>query len=163
MGLSMVEFEAQRANLACQHCQHVGLEVERNPNNNGLRPICGHCGSKIPLSGVQWLTQNGAANRKLRRGQTDTPLNVWLENGDHCAFCGKSRTLCERLGIGITVQHVVPVVLGGDQGPLIPFCARCQEMSVAALRETRDVQRTVGSLEEIIARIEHNNPELRGR
>lgn len=160
--MTVSEFEAQRTSLACQHCRHVGLEVEHNRNNNGYRPVCPQCGSKIPISGVQWLAQNGAADRKLRRGKTPSPPDVWLANGDHCAFCGKSRGLCERLGIGLTVQHVVPVILGGEDGPLVPFCARCQEISVAALRHTREVMGELSGLDEIIKRIERNNPELCG-
>lgn len=64
---------------------------------------------------------------------------VWEANGNHCAFCGKPRWLCDRLRIGLTAQHVVPVALGGAWGPLIPFCARCQAMSAAALQETLNV------------------------
>lgn len=160
--MTVLEFEAQRAQFACRHCQTLGLELERHPNNNGVRPVCPHCRSKAPLSGVQWLTQNGAADRKLRRGHTPAPADVWQVNGNHCAFCGKSRVECERLGIGLTVQHVVPVVFGGEDGPLVPFCARCQEKSVAELRETRDVRGVLAGLDEIIARIERNNPELLG-
>lgn len=160
--MTLAEFEVQRASLACQHCRHLGLDLERNPNNNGVRPVCPACLSKIPISGVQWLQQNGAADRKLRRGKTPAPADVWIANGDHCAFCGKPRHLCERLGIGLTVQHIVPVILGGEDGPLVPFCARCQEKSVAELRHTREVMGELATLDEIIKRIEHNNPELKG-
>jgi hypothetical protein len=100
---------------------------------------------------VQWLKQNGAAERKLRRVGTPRPDDVWSANGNHCGFCGKPRSLCERLGIGLTVQHLVPVVFGGaDESPLVPFCARCQEWSVAALRETRDVLGELEALDDVI-------------
>jgi hypothetical protein len=69
---------------------------------------------------------------------------VWAANGDHCAYCGKSRDLCERLGIGLTVQHIRPVVFGGAvDSSLIPFCSRCQQGSTAALAETRGIERAI--------------------
>ena len=159
--MTVLEFEAQRAGLVCQHCGRDGLQLDRNANNGGIRPVCSACGSKTPIPSVQWLAQTGAADRKARRASVD-PADVWEANGNHCAFCGKPRWLCERLRIGLTAQHLVPVVLGGEAGVLIPFCARCQEASVAALRETRNVLGEIESLDTIIQRIESKHPELRG-
>jgi hypothetical protein len=106
------------------------------------------------------LSQRGTKDRRPTLGPTAT-ADVWEANGNRCAFCGKSRTLCERLGLGLTVQHVLPVVYGGgDASPLIPFCARCQQASAAALAETQRVERHVWSLQEVIDRIEQANPEL---
>lgn len=52
--------------------------------------------------------------------------------------------LCEQLGIGLTAQHVRPVVLGGaEESTLIPFCARCQQGSTAALAETRGIEQAL--------------------
>ena len=90
-----------------------------------------------PVAGVQWLAQRDQKPRQPS-GIPSGPA-VWEANGNHCAFCGKPRWLCDRLRIGLTAQHVTPVALGGIWGPLIPFCSRCQEMSAAALRETRSV------------------------
>lgn len=161
--MTVSEFEAQRERLACQHCGGVGLaKSERHPNNNGVRPVCPQCGSIGPIPGIQWLRQNGAEERRLRRlPGTPSTSEVWAANGDHCGFCGKPWAFCERVGIGLTIQHVVPVVFGGGDGPLIPFCARCQEMSVAALKETRNVMGEVDTLDDIIKRIEAAHPELR--
>jgi len=135
--VTVQEFEEQRNGLRCQHCQASTLELERNVNNGGVRPVCAACRSRSPLAGVQWLAQR---DQKPRRpsGIPSGPA-VWEANGNHCAFCGKPRWLCDRLRIGLTAQHVTPVALGGVWGPLIPFCSRCQEMSAAALRETRSV------------------------
>lgn len=157
--LTVGEFETQRHQLSCQHCGHVGLVAEHNANNGGTRPACPICESRSPLSGVSWLPRTTAKTPK--RGVVETS-EVWTENGNHCAFCGKSRALCERLGIGLSAQHVVPFTTAGDDWPLIPFCARCQQASTAALAETRRVESTIGGLDEIIARIEKQNPELRG-
>lgn len=153
------EFEQRRADLCCRHCGAVGLETEHNPNNGGVRAVCPGCGSKQPLLGVQWLPK---ATAKRARAGTVTTSEVWEANGNHCSFCGKSRALCERLGIGLTAQHVVPFAEAGDDWPLIPFCSRCQQASAAALAETRRVQETVGGLDAIIQRIQKQNPELLG-
>jgi hypothetical protein len=156
------DFLEQHASLVCAQCGVVGLDVERNPNNGGVRPICPHCGSRAPLAGVQWLKQRSAHGRRPRRFSGDpTTLEVWKANGEHCAFCGKSRELCQRLGTGLTIQHVHPVVLGGAlDSPLIPFCARCQQMSTAALQETRRVEAGISTLRHIIRRIEEKAPHL---
>jgi hypothetical protein len=153
------EFEAQRRQLVCKDCGHEGLEPELNANNGGLRPVCSACGSKTPLAGQSWLPK--AEPRRPRRGLVDVET-IWSANGDHCAFCGKSRALCERLGIGLSAQHIVPFAEAGDAWPLVPFCARCQQQSTAAQAETRRVQATIGGLDAVIARIEKNHPELLG-
>lgn len=156
------DFLEQRASLVCAQCGAVGLDVERNSNNGGVRPVCRHCGSQSPLPGVQWLKQRSADERRPRRLSRDpTTLEVWKANGEHCAFCGKSRDLCQRLGIGITIQHVQPVVFGGAlDSPLIPFCARCQQMSTAALEETRRIEVGISTLQDVIHRIEEKAPHL---
>lgn len=151
------EFALQQHQLACQHCGHVGLTREDNPNNGGSRPICPSCG-RSPLAGVQWLAKSEP--RTPKRGRVAV-LDVWASNGDHCSFCGKSRDLCVRLGLGLTAQHVVPFAVAADDWPLIPFCARCQQASAASLAETIRVQNTIGGLDAIIQRMEQNNPELR--
>jgi hypothetical protein len=144
--VTVQEFEAQRGALRCQHCQAAQLELERNANNGGVRPVCTACRSRSPLAGVQWLAQHD--QRPRRPSGIPSGPGVWDANGNHCAFCGKPRWLCDRLRIGLTAQHVVPVSLGGVWGPLIPFCSRCQEMSAAALRETRSVMGEISRLDE---------------
>lgn len=151
------EFETQRHQMVCQHCGHEGLGKECNANNNGVRPLCPACGSTTPVAGLSWLPKSEP--KRTKRGPVDTP-DVWATNGDHCSFCGKSRALCERLGIGLTAQHVVPFAEGGDDWPLIPFCVRCQQASVAALAETKRVASVVGDLDAVIRRIEAAHPEL---
>lgn len=151
------EFAERRHQLVCQHCGREGLETERNDNNGGVRAVCSGCGSRTPLLGVQWLAK--VSSKRPKRGLVDT-REVWAANGNHCSFCGKSRELCERLNVGLTAQHVVPFAEAGDEWPLIPFCTRCQQASAAALAETRRVQETVAGLDEIIQRIQKNNPEL---
>jgi hypothetical protein len=150
------DFNAARDQLTCQTCGHVGLTLERNQNNNGIRPVCPECGSKSPLQSVMWLRQDRAEKRRPRRVSGDpSTIDVWIANGDRCAYCGKSRSLCELLGIGLTVQHVEPVIFGGAEGsPLVPFCARCQQGSAAALAETRLIEGFISYTE--------NVPALRG-
>jgi hypothetical protein len=155
------EFLERKASLCCRHCGTVGLEAEENANNGGMRPICRRCGSRgLRCSDYEWLPKT--AQKRPRRAGLVSTREVWEANGNHCSFCGKSRALCERLGIGLTAQHVVPFAEAGDEWPLIPFCSRCQQQSAAALAETRRVQETVGGLDEIIQRIQKNNPELLG-
>jgi len=156
MSMTLAEFEVAGPSLACEQCGEIGLTVDRNPNNGGVRPQCAACGTKRPLLGVQWLSQGHHKPRRLPG--TPSGPEVWEANGNHCAFCGKPRALCERLKIGLTAQHIVPVVFGGD-GPLIPFCARCQEASAAALKETRNLLGEIDSLEAIIKRNEEKHPE----
>lgn len=157
--MTLAEFEATGKWLACQTCGYTGgLLIEENANNGGKRPLCPRCGSKTPLAGVQWLRQQiKSAPRRVH----DT-REVWTLNGDHCTFCGKSWELCDRLGIGRSTQHVMPFYKGGGEWPVVPFCARCQQASAAALEETRRVDARIASLDEIIKRIEARNPELRG-
>lgn len=157
--MTLAEFEGTAPSLVCKECGHVGLQLDRNANNGGVRPCCPACGTKTPLAGVQWLAQQHHKPRRLPGRPTTTA--VWDANGNHCAFCGKPRALCERLNIGLSSQHIVPVVFGGE-GPLIPFCARCQEASAAALKETRNLLGELDSLDAIIKRIEAKRPELRG-
>lgn len=153
--MTVAEFLECKDEMVCRECHAVGFILsERNPNNGGVRGICAKCGSP----GTQWLAQQMV--RTPKRGLRDT-MAVWLANGDHCSFCGKTRQLCSRLGIGLTAQHVVPFAEAGDEWPLIPFCARCQQASLAALEETKRVTRTINDLDSIIRRIEEKNPELR--
>lgn len=155
------EFDSQRAALACQQCGAIGLEVLHNVNNNGLRPQCPHCGSGQPLRGIMWLSQNSAAKRKVTRPSSDpTPAEVWEVNGNCCAYCGKTKEECEKYGIGITMQHVLPFADGGIDGPLVPFCARCQQGSVAALAETQRIRRRMETLEEQLARMKQKQEAL---
>jgi 5-methylcytosine-specific restriction endonuclease McrA len=150
------DFNAQRNELACRKCGATGLTVERNPNNNGVRPRCPACGSRSPLPGVQWLRQDKAHQRRPRRLSGDPSTGeVWEANGNHCAYCGKSRVLCERLGIGLTIQHIQPVVFGGtEKSVLVPFCSRCQQGSTAVLAETREIERA------LLGRRRHRDTEL---
>lgn len=155
------EFEVLAETLICRACGHTGLSMVENTNNGGVRPGCPACGSGQPLAGVQWLKQRGAESRKLRRPSTDPKADeVWTANGDHCAFCGKTRKECEQYGIGLTVQHVVPIVRGGANSPLAPFCARCQQASWAALAETERIGRAFESLEAQLARLREKQEGL---
>jgi hypothetical protein len=126
------------------------------PNKDGFEIAAGN--RRYRAAKLAGLEAAPAIVRPLSWAQSE----VWEANGNHCSFCGKSRALCERLGIGLTAQHVVPFAEAGDEWPLIPFCSRCQQQSAAALAETRRVQETVGGLDEIIQRIQKNNPELLG-
>jgi 5-methylcytosine-specific restriction endonuclease McrA len=159
--MTLDDFNAQRPDLACQQCGSIGLEVCRNINNNGVRPHCPHCGSGQPLKGVTWLSQNNAQARRPKRPSSDpTPADVWEVNGNHCAYCGKTKEECEKYGIGITMQHVHPFADGGEESPLIPFCARCQQGSVAALAETQRIRKRVVTLEDQINGLREKQREL---
>lgn len=150
------EFEAQRAELCCQACGHVGLEAF-SANGGLVGARCPACNSKLPLPGIQWLPKADA--KKTPRRASDT-RDVWALNGDHCSFCGKSWDLCVRLHINRTAQHVHPVCFGGETSVLVPFCARCQEASAAALKETQNLLGELDTLDAIIRRIEAKNPWL---
>lgn len=152
--MTLDDFNTHCATMLCQQCGAVGLDTFHNPNNNGMRPQCSHCGSGQPLKGVMWLSQNSALARRPKRPSGDpTPAEVWEVNGNHCAYCGKTKEECEKYKIGITVQHVHPFADGGAESPLIPFCARCQQGSVAALAETERIRRHMVTLEDQIGRL----------
>jgi len=162
--MELEEFEAQRLTLQCRHCQHVGLESDRNVNNGGVRPVCPSCWSPSPLNGVMWLRQRGAKSRRIKRPPGDpSAAEVWEINGGCCSFCGKSREECERYGIGITVQHVKPFSQDGVESPLVPFCSRCQQGSVAALAETTRIRCAFKSIQEQLARLQEKQRELDAR
>lgn len=149
--MTLEEFERAKRDLSCRLCGTVGLIAAENANNGGVRPGCPSCGSSTPLAGVQWLKRTKRINRPS--GAYDTS-EVWEANGNCCAFCGKTRGECERFRIGLTVQHVVPFSEpGGIEGPLIPFCMRCQQASTAAFAETKRIRHYLETLEELIARI----------
>lgn len=152
--MTLTEFEATRETLSCRLCGQTGLVSVPNPNNEGVRAGCPACGCSNPIPGVQWLKKQSAESRRLRRPSGDPRTEeVWAANGDTCAYCGKTRAECEEIEIGITVQHVVPVSQGGEKGVLIPFCARCQQGSVAALAETQRWRHRFEDLKETIARL----------
>lgn len=159
--MTLEEFNAVRSELACRQCGAVGLETSHNPNNNGVRPHCPHCGSSQPLMGTTWLSQNSASARRPKRPSSDpTPAEVWEVNGNHCAYCGKTKEECEKYSIGITMQHVHPFADGGADSPLIPFCARCQQGSVAALAETQRIRKRMVTLEDQINRLRERQQAL---
>lgn len=135
----------------------VGLDVERNANNGGARPICSACGSKTPLAGVQWLKQSPITTPKRSKVDVDA---IWNACGNHCTHCGASRDLLRRLGIGLNAQHMVPFWKAGDAHPLVPYCARCHQESTARQATTRRIEDRETELDEIIRRIEKNHPEL---
>lgn len=159
--MTLDDFKAQCSELVCQQCGAVGLEPFHNPNNNGIRPHCQYCGSGQPLKGVMWLSQNSAQARRPKRPSSDpTPTEVWEVNGNHCAYCGKTKEECEKYGIGITMQHVHPFVDGGEDSPLVPFCSRCQQGSVAALAETQRIRKRLLTLEDQINHLRARQEEL---
>ena len=153
--MTVEEFEEKRATLTCVQCGAGHLTTVMNPNNGGIRPTCVACGSSAPLRGVQWLKQQSATSRKVKRPSSDpSTAEVWQVNGDCCGFCGMTKEECERYHIGLTIQHVVPFVEGGIDGPMVPFCARCQEASRAALMRTLNLRRYHESLGEQMVRLQ---------
>jgi hypothetical protein len=137
--VKLSEFEEQRERLACGRCGIIGrLEIYKQPNANGIGAHCPNCGSKAPLAPDIWFQQDGTKDH-VRRMRHDT-AKIWEEWGDHCSFCGKNSAICEILGIGLQAQHVWPIMFGGpEDGPCIPICARCQEMTRPLLLESRAV------------------------
>ena len=160
--MTVAEFDAQRSALMCLNCRGMGLVLEHVINNNGQRAKCPKCGAYgARCYGPEFLPQG--KNGKARKSVSAAELReVWKAAGDHCSHCGKSWDLCERLRIGRNRQHVHPIEFGGaEDGVVIPYCARCHEHANASLRETADFRRELAGLDEIIKRIETNNPELR--
>lgn len=162
--MTVEEFEEQKDTLACRHCGHIGLQSIWNANNNSIRPVCGACGKRYPLLdpatgvAIQYLRQRSAASRRLRRlpGEPTGP-DVWEANGNHCAYCGKTREECVQYGIGLTAQHIIPCECShcrdldlSVSSPLVPFCSRCQQASAAALAETERIRHTVNSFKDQI-------------
>lgn len=146
--MTLAEFTERKEDLVCQRCNHVGLEEYRPPNANHVGARCPSCGTKAPLS-QQWFSQNGSSESLKRKRYSEHDVRTtWQQWGDHCSFCGKSWELCVRLHIGRTVQHVNPIMFGGaEDGPVVPYCARCQEMSRPMQLETRDVLNALGELD----------------
>jgi hypothetical protein len=153
--LTISEFEVTCDSLACRLCGHVGLVAVVNVSNGGTRPGCPSCGCSTPLKGIQWLRRQDANTRKLRRPSGDPSTeDVWQANGDCCFFCGKTGQECKELGIGTTIQHGVPFVEpGGPESPLVPFCSRCQQASLAAQEEIRAHRDSRTRLMDIIERL----------
>jgi len=161
-GMTRAEFADTAESLSCRHCGHLGLIEYRPPSGADMVGArCPACLRNDPLMGVQWLPKDSVARRRPAVASEPTAEEIWAAYGDHCAYCGKPKALCLRLRIGLEKQHVVPVVLGGGDGALIPFCARCQQGSAAALKETRNIMGEIDTLDGIIKRIETAHPELR--
>lgn len=140
--MTLAEFEKQKEELKCRRCGHVGLETNKPSNGNHVGARCPECGIKDPVrAGLWWFSQEGSSESVKRKRYSEHDVRAtWEQWGDHCSFCGKPWDLCVRLKISRTVQHVHPIMFdGAEDGPVIPFCARCQEMSRPAQLETRDV------------------------
>src|SRR6266576_3956437 len=144
--MTLTEFLERKENLACQRCNHIGLEEYRPANANHAGARCPSCGTKAPLA-QQWFTQNGS--REHVRKTKHNVEEVWERYGNHCSFCGKDSSLCKRLGISRQAQHVHPIMFGGtEDGLVIPICSRCQEMTRPLLLETRDIANELGELDQ---------------
>jgi hypothetical protein len=140
--MKLAEFEARKEEIRCRVCGNAVLETYRPDNGNHVGARCPACGCKDPISpGIWWLSQDGSAESIKRKRHSEHDVReTWRRWGDHCSLCGKPWDLCVRLKIGRTVQHVHPIMFdGAEDGPVIPFCARCQEMSRPLQLETRDV------------------------
>jgi hypothetical protein len=164
--MTLLEFESKRHEIACARCNATGLEIEHNVNNMGARARCPHCGATGTrcLPGKEWLPKNDATSRRPRRpaGEPSGP-DVWEANGNVCAFCSITAAECAEYGMGLTAQHIVPVFMGGGgTSPLIPFCSRCQQASLAAQEAQRRIREKNTPLWDIIRRIEKYHPELLG-
>ena len=143
--MRLSEFEGRKNSLRCGRCGAQGLETYKQPNAGGVGARCLSCGSKAPLAPIIWFQQDGTKDH-VRRMKHDTK-DVWEKWGGHCSFCGKSDALCKLLHIGLQAQHVWPVMFGGSEdGPVVPICARCQEMTRPLLLETRDVMNALAEL-----------------
>jgi hypothetical protein len=142
-------FEACKEEIKCRVCGNAALETYKPNNGNHVGVRCAACGCKDPIeSGLWWLSQNGTKDH-VRHMKHDSK-KVWDEWGGHCSFCGKSDALCRMLDISLQAQHVFPVMFGGEEdGPLVPICARCQEMTRPLLLETRAVMNALAELSEI--------------
>jgi len=145
--MRLMDFEAQRDKMECRRCGSTSLESYKPNNGNHVGVRCTACGCKDPIEqGVWWLAQDGS--REHLRKSKHNVAEVWQRWGNHCAFCGKSGSLCERLGISRQAQHVYPIMFGGaEDGPVIPICARCQEMTRPLLLETRSISDALAELD----------------
>ena len=145
--MNLSEFEARKHELKCRNCGTTALKIHKPGNGNHIGAECAFCGCKDPVEkGVWWFAQNGS-NKHVRKSKHNV-AEVWQRWGNHCAFCGKSASLCELLRISHQAQHVHPIMFGGaEDGPAIPICSRCQEMTRPLLLETRDVERALQELE----------------
>lgn len=154
------EFENAKETLTCQHCGHVGLRGKHYPNNDGMRAECPACLSLSPLPNVQFLPKEELRKPRPRPGDVD---DVWTSYGDCCTHCSAGRAFLEHIGIGLTVQHVVPEWKDPDRkSPAVPYCARCHQESSARQQTTRRMESRDDALGQIIRRIEEKFPELRG-
>lgn len=157
--MNLQEFEEQKHLYVCQHCGFQGLVLERNENNGGVRPICPHCGSKTPIPRVQWLAQNTSRIPRTRKADVD---DVWTQNGNRCTHCARSRAFLERIGIGLNVQHILPIWADPDEkSVVVPYCTRCHQASTAEQAATRQLEGHDDTLAQIIRRIETKFPELK--
>jgi hypothetical protein len=72
----------------------------------------------------QWLPQFSR-----RRSNPIRSLVAGVE--PRCYICGMTEDQLTRFGRGLQTHHVVPHVVGGDEGPMIPLCTQCHEIARA--------------------------------
>ena len=124
-------FEEIQTELECKYCFAQALRWEPPENAQqapGGKLVCSSCGKF-----QDWLTKEGN-EQKRQRGRFNVD-RVWAENGNRCGFCGISKHVVERFGIGhhMEVQHVPPLEFAEseDECKFVPICGWCQQNSAA--------------------------------
>jgi len=96
-------------------------------NSDGLRHRCKSCARKLTRT---WHVENPVKSkdqRIRRRMREDAAFvseidsdNLYAEYGHRCAYCGQSN-------VELTIDHVVPITLGGShtRDNVVPACRRC--------------------------------------
>ena len=143
--MNLTEFNEKKDQLACRNCRRVGLVERRPQNGNNVGAFCPGCRCRDPIrEGLWWLAQNGSSEHVEGKVKGPDVEDVWEKHGNHCAFCGISWALAEKMEVGRQRQHVWPVAFGGpEDGELIPICARCQEITRPLLLIVRQIARTI--------------------
>ena len=109
----------------CPHCGIVGkIELFDEPANGGMGLHCTSCGARPWKELPQWLPQFSR--------RRSNPIRSLLQGAEpRCYLCGMTEQQLKQFGRGLQTHHVVPHVVGGDDGPMIPLCTQCHEVARA--------------------------------
>jgi len=110
----------------CPHCGVAGtIELFDEPANGGLGLRCTACQVRRPWQELpQWLPQ-------FSRRRSNPIRSLVQGTEPRCYLCGMTEEQLKRFGRGLQTHHVVPHVVSGDDGPMIPLCTQCHEIARA--------------------------------
>lgn len=135
--MTLQEFQAQQADLACRDCGHRKLGTEYNPNNNSHLAICLYCRSKRPLMATLLYLKTTKKKHRKEYPPDQGLYDVWERFGNVCTVCSLPAAFLLKLNIGLSRHHTAEYAKTGHAGPIVPVCNACKAFVDARQREAQ--------------------------